>query len=57
MPKYTELHEWDRKQLHAEIADIAHKSDEFFNKLQELIKDYSKSRSAKLGIGEVTQQD
>lgn len=57
MSNYTEMEVWDRKILHATITDIAHKSDEFLQKIQDLIKEYSTERNSKIGLEEINFKD
>jgi len=54
MTKFNQTEINDRRELLGLITSIAHSSDEFYDKLLTLVKEYSPTVTDKIGYGEVS---
>lgn len=54
MSDYTQMDEIARRELLSKVGDIAHKSNEFLEKLNLLIKQYENISNSKIGLDNVT---
>ncbi len=53
MSNYTEMSEWDRRELLSNVGTLAHLSDEYLKELIELNKRYQELSNVKIGLGEI----